>query len=224
MIHGSQDIQQAGRQVEVSEKVESGSQKCTHRSRRVGPEKSCKVCGEKFLDYYHGIGKYCSRKCAAIGRRKTDPTRTCEVCGNGFRRSPSQSIGAKFCSQQCRVIGMRGKPNPKPARGFDLSIVAFWTKVDKRGSDECWPWNGCKLGMGYGRFRSEGKFICAHRFSYIIHFGPLPDGKPCVLHHCDNPPCCNPKHLFAGTKQENTDDCIRKGRHPWQYKIRDTNR
>lgn len=87
----------------------------------------------------------------------------------------------------------------------------FWSKVDKRSEDECWLWRASTWGIGYGSFRLRGKSLSAHRFAYEDAFGESP-GTLCVLHKCDNPPCCNPKHLFLGTNQDNTDDCIKKGR------------
>jgi len=84
--------------------------------------------------------------------------------------------------------------------------------VDKRGEDDCWPWLGCKLKEGYGRWRYAGKFITAHRFSFLLHFGTLP-ARLLVCHSCDNPPCCNPNHFFLGTKKDNADDRDAKGRN-----------
>ena len=96
-------------------------------------------------------------------------------------------------------------------------VPNFWSKVDRRGPDECWPWKKACDKDGYGKFnigfRSRRQYqIRAHRFSWLIHFGDIPTGL-CVLHHCDNPPCCNPAHLWLGTKADNSHDCVRKGRH-----------
>jgi hypothetical protein len=92
----------------------------------------------------------------------------------------------------------------------------FWSKVDKRGPDECWEWRGHRLRAGYGRFGRAGRFPCgqsAHRISWFLTNGPIPDGFV-IRHSCDNPPCCNPAHLIAGTYKENTADMLAKGRHP----------
>lgn len=87
----------------------------------------------------------------------------------------------------------------------------FWAKVIKRGPDECWGWNGSTDGHGYGQLRIDGRAFKAHRFSYELHNGPIPDGLDC-LHKCDNPPCANPRHLFLGTHRDNMNDMTAKGR------------
>jgi len=94
----------------------------------------------------------------------------------------------------------------------------FWDKVDKRGPDECWEWNGAKCSSGYGIIRIENRALSAHRVSYEIHYGPIPDGMH-VLHICDRPPCCNPAHFFLGTHQDNMDDRVKKNRSNRKVKI-----
>jgi hypothetical protein len=75
---------------------------------------------------------------------------------------------------------------------------------------ECWPFIGCRGKTGYGRFNVSGASRLAHRIAWIIFVGDIPDNLH-VLHKCDNPACCNPKHLFIGTHQDNMDDKIAKG-------------
>lgn len=86
----------------------------------------------------------------------------------------------------------------------------FWSKVDIRGEDECWPWLASVGASGYGKFGVEGRSARAHRVAYELVKGPLGDLFAC--HRCDIPACCNPKHLFAGTHLENMRDMSIKKR------------
>ena len=90
------------------------------------------------------------------------------------------------------------------------SDYRFWGKVDVGDSEECWPWLGSRNGDGYGRFWDKDKLVRAHSFA-LEEFG-VPVNQKQVLHHCDNPPCCNPSHLFLGDPLINTRDMIAKGR------------
>jgi hypothetical protein len=85
---------------------------------------------------------------------------------------------------------------------------AFWAKVDK--TDNCWLWTGNKSRV-YGAFGINGKMIKAHRISWEMSNGPIPEGL-CVLHKCDVPLCVNPGHLFLGTFGDNNRDREEKGR------------
>ena len=88
----------------------------------------------------------------------------------------------------------------------------FWDKVDIRGEDECWEWKGHKHQRGYGIFWHEGKNVRANRMALVLSGQPAPDAAAMSLHSCDNPPCCNPKHLRWGTALDNKNDMIlRKG-------------
>ena len=86
----------------------------------------------------------------------------------------------------------------------------FYKKVHK--TDSCWLWTGNINIRGYGVFWFRGKKSnLAHRASYIIHKGEIPDGL-CVCHTCDIRHCVNPDHLWLGTRKDNNQDCVRKGR------------
>lgn len=88
----------------------------------------------------------------------------------------------------------------------------FWAKVDRSGA--CWLWTGGRRGDGYGAFTAPGRnSYGAHRFSYELHHGSIPDGM-CVMHTCDMPICVNPAHLRLGTNKENAADSARKARRP----------
>lgn len=90
-------------------------------------------------------------------------------------------------------------------------IKNFWERVDVQGEDDCWLWKGA-IGNrgGYGSLNYEGRSLQAHRVSY--HLTCDDPGELYVLHKCDTPLCCNPKHLFLGTQLDNMRDMIRKGR------------
>lgn len=89
-------------------------------------------------------------------------------------------------------------------------IIRFWSKVNKGKSDDCWNWLASNKG-GYGTFCFRNKQISAHRFSFVITHGDIIGDKH-VLHTCDTPSCCNPKHLFLGTHLDNMEDRNVKGR------------
>jgi hypothetical protein len=77
--------------------------------------------------------------------------------------------------------------------------------------NNCWNWQGCKNKEGYGHVRCMGKVMLAHRVAFLAANGWLPADK-LICHHCDNPSCINPSHLFVGTNYDNTMDAMVKGR------------
>jgi hypothetical protein len=87
----------------------------------------------------------------------------------------------------------------------------FWKLVAKGDPDSCWLWLG-RQPQHYGRIKFGGREWQSHRLAYLFAKGDIPAGM-CVCHRCDNPPCCNPSHLFLGTKAENHWDAVKKNRH-----------
>jgi hypothetical protein len=87
----------------------------------------------------------------------------------------------------------------------------FWSKVVVGNKDDCWPWTASLFHDGYGEFGLNGKVVRAHRYSYELAHGQIPDNQ-LVLHSCDNPPCVNPNHLFLGDDLVNSHDMFSKGR------------
>ena len=96
------------------------------------------------------------------------------------------------------------------------SIERFWSKVDKKSEDECWEWLASLTTNGYGDIRIKNKNYRAHRVSWVLHNGQIPEHDSwhgyCVCHTCDNPSCVNPSHLFLGTNKDNVNDRINKKR------------
>ena len=87
----------------------------------------------------------------------------------------------------------------------------LWAKIQQRGPSDCWEWTACKDKDGYGKFQYCGSPSMAHRVVWEFTRGKIPGGLN-VCHHCDNPSCCNPNHLFLGTDRDNMRDKVNKHR------------
>ena len=91
-------------------------------------------------------------------------------------------------------------------------IAEIVARIDRSAGDNaCWPWRGAHDRQGYGFLTFEGRRWQATRFFFTLTIGPIPKELD-LLHRCDNPPCCNPAHLWPGTAKENIRDSITKGR------------
>lgn len=131
----------------------------------------------------------------------------CRTCGRTFSVSAAEQARRPrmFCGRACSAASITALAD------------RFWRFVQK--TDGCWLWTGSKSKAGYGRL-SGGKRgatpLIASRVSWLLHFGPIPDGKM-ILHVCDTPACVRPNHLFPGTAEMNAKDMARKGRH-WKQR------
>jgi hypothetical protein len=99
----------------------------------------------------------------------------------------------------------------------------LWGQIEVRGPDDCWPWKGSVVTGGYGEIVDNHRRWRTHRLVYSLEIGPIPVGLG-VLHTCDNPPCCNPAHLHAGTKIQNMQEAvarrrISRGETRWNAKL-----
>jgi hypothetical protein len=118
---------------------------------------------------------------------------------------------------------------------FGIAVIGptdlqrFWAKVERKHADQCWLWTASTWNSGYGQFRvalpcGRQKTYGAHRFAWEVSHGPVPDGLH-VLHHCDEPRCCNAAHMFLGTHTDNMRDAASKRRlsvpRPSRQKVTD---
>jgi len=118
------------------------------------------------------------------------------------------------CSNRHQAKGLCKKHYYRLARTGSTRLATLSDKITTgfiRAESGCWEWTGYKDPLGYGRFRHNRRRLYAHRAAYEVLIGEIPEGL-LVCHHCDNPSCINPEHLFLGTHKDNTQDCIEKGR------------
>lgn len=134
--------------------------------------------------------------------------RTCSVDG-----CTRPHVARGWCDPHYRRWRRYGDPHHSEIVDTSMSTVErFWAKVQRGEPDECWEWiSSARNGPdGYGVFWDDGHLWPAHRWSYVHHKGPVPDGL-IVMHDCDNKVCVNPAHLTAGTYSQNNRDAVARG-------------
>jgi len=132
------------------------------------------------------------------------PTRECETCGRSFPQPKSR--GGRFCSRGCTTEANRKGMIPKP------DVARFEALFIPEPNSGCWLWEGTFRANGYGQFKRTGhRLETASRSAWYIYRGDVPQ-KIDVCHKCDNPACVNPDHLFLGSRKDNMQDMIAKGR------------
>jgi hypothetical protein len=129
--------------------------------------------------------------------------RTCKICGK-------RALARELCS--AHYTEHRRAGSLKSHAPVQIQNVPF-SECYRVTPTGCWEWTRALLKTGYGAFRRDGRQWRAHRYSYTVSKGPIPDGKD-VRHSCDNPKCVNPKHLSLGTRRQNMRDAQSRNRLP----------
>lgn len=110
----------------------------------------------------------------------------------------------------CTKHYQRLKKTGTTERHIPTATERFWSHVDASG--DCWLWTAAKAFHEYGSFNAgDGEMVLTHRYSWEMRHGPIPAGL-WVLHHCDNPPCVRPEHLYVGDAKDNSRDCVVRNR------------
>ena len=132
----------------------------------------------------------------------------CIKCGHKWMPRKFKPQKPHHCPR-CQCINWEFGINKKTGRKSN-TLEQFYERINK--TETCWLWTGTVANNGRGVFKINNKLKQAHRISYEVHFGEIPQGL-LVCHKCDNGLCVNPEHLFLGTQQDNINDCVNKNRN-----------
>lgn len=155
----------------------------------------CLRCGKEFPRKNYLPRIFCSDTCYNANRAEYNNVQyTCPVCDKVF--TAIKSSYRVCCSRACTEENKKGRDR-------------FWSRVAK--STDHWKWLGACTASGYGHLKIDGVQVSVHRYSWELHYGPIPEGL-FVCHKCDVRNCLRPDHLFLGTAKDNMQDALRKGK------------
>lgn len=134
-------------------------------------------------------------------------------CRAPLAMAPARQIGRRPDVRPKLTLSLLSRPVVSPNYPHGISALdRFWSRVDQSGGpDACWPWTGKRNKLGYGHLRYYGRKVPVAQVSLVAH-GYLLSDDDFACHACDNPPCCNPAHLFPGSHVDNMADRDAKGR------------
>jgi hypothetical protein len=180
----------------------------------------CLYCTKSFrgIDCPKRKSKFCSFICFSKNLESPYIEKNCITCSSAFKIKSYESH-RKFCSIKCvRYTGPLDSLNVRQGFWKKANNEQKWQHIKNQfekfiiKKDGCWGWKKALDKSGYARISmGRSKIILGHRASWIIHNGLIPDDI-FVCHHCDNPGCTNPEHLFLGTPKDNVQDCLNKKR------------
>lgn len=138
------------------------------------------------------------------------------VKGNGFcvcgwTSTLAASTNSVYCAKIQHMEAHKALLITHELKRLHPDAYRFLEKINPSSENDCWEWDAANCRKGYGRVKWMGRFEGAHRASYMLFVGEIPD-EILVCHKCDNPKCVNPSHLFLGTYSDNMKDCFNKGR------------